>query len=454
MFLLLYYHTTSYSYTQVDASEAESKMRAKYPLLLHAHETIELAFTDRGGKGRDKEYFTSHRILIKDGKGVGNKRKNYLSLPYENILAYSVQSSSALIDDDTELNVWSNAYPKLSIDFAKSNVDIYKVYQFLNAKTKIHCHSVRGTQDAIDPIPPNMDQKQSTAGNVIDWLGDNAKQIDATEVARMFKADYPILLDDENVEIAFKSGRDTTCFTDKRVLIVDVKGLLGKKIEFLTILYSSIHGFSVQTAGSWLDRDTEMKLYTNMIGEHYEINQDFRNGKANLFAIQKVLANHVLGEDVDPLPDIDQREGHQDTQGGLFGVLTGLRYDQRPIDAAAMDRALHADPPILQGMERVEMAFRGHRDITLFTTKRCMIIDTKGFFDGAFNGGSKVEYFSLPWEKIVAFGIRSAGAFIDFDTEVLLYTEMGFYPGEPGHPGDENTPPKLPIPARPEQSCL
>jgi hypothetical protein len=83
-----------------------------------------------------------------------------------------------------------------------------------------------------------------------------------------------------------------------------------------------------------------------------------------------------------------------------------------------------------------------------------VIIDTKGFFDGALNGGSKVEYFSLPWEKIVAFGIRSAGAFIDFDTEVQLYTEMGFYPGEPGHPGDDNTPPKPPIPARPEQSCL
>jgi hypothetical protein len=234
----------------VDASEAESNLRKKYPLLLHANESIELAFTDRGGKGRDKEYFTSHRILIKDGKGVGNKRKNYLSLPYENILAYSVQSSSALIDDDTELNVWSSAYPKLSIDFAKSNVDIFQVYQFLNAKMS---YQVKGTQDAIDPIPPNMDKKQSTAGNIIDWLGDNAKQIDAAEVENMFKTDYPILLNDEIVEIAFKSGRDTTCFTNKRILIVDVKGLLGKKIEFLTVLYSSVHGFSVQTAGSWLD---------------------------------------------------------------------------------------------------------------------------------------------------------------------------------------------------------
>lgn len=428
---------------QVDASEAETKLREKYPLLLHETERIELAFTDRGGKGRDKEFFTTHRILIKDGKGVGSKRKNYLSLPYENITAFSVQSASALVDDDTELNVWSLALSKLSIDFAKSNVDIFQVYQFLNVK--IAWAKTRGTSDVIDPIPPNMDQKQTTAGNVIDWLGDNAKQVDATAVEQMFKTEFPILLSDETVEIAFKSGRDTTFFTDKRILIVDVKGLVGKKIEFTTVLYSSIHGYSIQTAGAFLDRDTEMKLYTNMIGELYEINQDFRHGKANLFAIQKLLSNHVLGEDKDPLPDVSTLQGHQDTEGGIFGLLTGLRFDQRPIDAVAMDQALHSNAtPILQGMERVEMAFKGHRDVTVFTTKRVLIIDTKGWV------GKQVEYFSLPWEKITCFGIRSAGALIDFDTEVLLYTEMGFYPGERG----SDDPPRPPKPARPEQSCL
>ena len=88
------------------------------------------------------------------------------------------------------------------------------------------------------------------------------------------------------------------------------------------------------------------------------------------------------------------------------------------------------------------------RDITLFTTKRLITIDKKGLI------GKKVEYFSMPWEKFVAFGVRSAGALIDFDTEVLLYTELDFFPGEPGSPGDDNTPPRPPIPARPERSCL
>lgn len=70
---------------QVDAAEAEKGVREKYPLLLHPSETIQLAFKDRGAMGRDKSYFTSHRILIKDGKGVGSKRKNYQSIPYAHI---------------------------------------------------------------------------------------------------------------------------------------------------------------------------------------------------------------------------------------------------------------------------------------------------------------------------------------------------------------------------------
>lgn len=339
-----------------DAADAERRMRQKYPHLLHADERVELAFKDRGGKGRDKEYFTTHRILIKDGKGIGSKRKNYQSIPYDTILAFSVQTAGSLLDADCELNIWTTGFPSFSHDFASANVDMFQIYQFLN--TKIKWSTDRGTQDYIDPVPPNMEKKQTRIGNAIDWLGDNAQQVNAKEVENTFKTEFPILLDDEVVEIAFKSGRDTKCFTNRRILFVDVKGLVGKKIDFLTIPYSSIHGYYVQTAGALLDRDTELRLYTNMLGDMYQINQDFRHGKANLWAIQKVLSNHILGEDQAPLPGVDRYEGHQDSEGGIFGLITGLRFNERPIDAVAIDRVLHEDPPILQGSEQVEMAFQ------------------------------------------------------------------------------------------------
>jgi len=137
----------------------------------------------------------------------------------------------------------------------------------------------------------------------------------------------------------------------------------------------------------------------------------------------KVLCNHVLGEDKNPLPGVDQYKGNENLNGGIFALLDALGDNLRPINCAAIESALREDPPILQGSEQVEMAFQGHRDITLFTTKRVLAIDKKGLF------AKKIQYLSLPWDKFVAFGIRTAGWLVDFDTEVQLYTELHFYPG-------------------------
>lgn len=356
--------------------------------------------------------------------------------------------SAGVLDDDSEVTLYTSGIRSVQLDFSASKVNIFEIYQLINTKIQWSTSITKSSStDFVDPTPPNLDKRQTKLGNMMDWIGDNAKQVNVDDVQEKFTTEFPILLQDEKVELAFTSGRDTKLFTSRRVLLIDVKGLTGKKIEFLTIPYGSIHGFFVQTAGK-LDRDTEMRLYTNMIGELYQIDQDFRNGKANLWAIQKLLCNHVLGDDKEPLDGVDSYEGHKDSTGGLFGLITGLRFNERPIDEKAMDEALHSDPPILQGSEHVEMAFQGHRDITIFTTKRVITIDKKGLF------GQRVEYFSLPWEKVVAFGIRTAGALIDFDTEVQLYTEMGYYAGEPGKPGDDNTPPTPPIPPRPEESCF
>jgi hypothetical protein len=432
---------------QKDSKEAEAAVRKKYPLLLHSEETILFAFKDRGGKGRDKEYFTSHRILIKDGKGVGSKRKNYQSILYSSIQAWSVESAGS-IDTDVELHIWGSGVPHISIDFAKSNVDIFQLQQLLNLKVKWSEETSisNNNKDAIDSVPPNMDKKQSAMGNMMDWLGDNAKQIDTAQVEQKFKTEIPILLANETVEIAFQSGRDTKAFTNKRLLLVNVKGIMGKKIEFTSILWSCVQAYSVQTAGAFLDRDTEMKLYTNITagyGELAEIAQDFRNGKANLFAIQKTLCNHILGQD-DTTPalmkdsEIELREGQADPRGNWW-----FRDNQRPLDAVEMDKVYHSDPAILQASERVEFAFKGRRDITMFTTKRLIIIDPKGLF------GKQVQYTSIPWEKIVAYAVRTSGRFLDFDTEVCFWTEMAFEPGQAGG-GDDNPP----VPPSPYMSYL
>lgn len=138
-----------------DADDAESRIRKKYPFLLHETEKILLAFKGRGGKGRDKDYFTTHRVLIKDGKGVGSKRKNYKSIPYSSIQAFSVDTSGKL-DGDVGVQIWSEGIAYASMSFATETVDIYQVKQFLNSKvsfTDAKC------TDFVDSAPPSMDKK-------------------------------------------------------------------------------------------------------------------------------------------------------------------------------------------------------------------------------------------------------------------------------------------------------
>lgn len=419
---------------QQDAVEVEASVRQKYPLLLHKDEKLILAFRDRGGKGRDKEYFTSHRILIKDGKGVGSKRKNYQSITYKSIQAFAVETAGKF-DGDVSIKVWSTGIRYARIDFATANVDIYQLQQFMSAQVAM-AKSI-GTQDAIDPTPPNMDQKQTTAGNVIDWFGDNAKQVSASEVEDTFKTTMPILMQDEKVEIAFKSGRDFTVFTNRRVIQIDVQGIYGKKIEFVSILWKSVHAYSVQTAGAFLDRDMEMTLYTNVLGLD-NVKQDFRHGKADLFAIQKILCNHILGASADLLTDVPTHQGEVDDKGFWW-----FRDNQRPLDTVEMDCVYHSDPHILRSDEHIEMAFKGRRDVTMFTNLRIILIDPKGLV------GKQVEYTSIPWKSIVGHAVRTAGKYLDFDTEVCIWTEKEFYAGRAGS-GDDHPP----IPPAPVVSYL
>jgi hypothetical protein len=406
---------------QVDAAEAQAKIREKYPLLLHEKESVELAFTGRGGAGRDKSFLTTHRILIKDGKGIGGKRKNYLSIPYSAIQAFSISTAGKLLDGDVELRMWPEGMDQQTIRFAKDQVNIFEVQGFMNLK--INFAHTTGTQDYVDTTPPpKAAKKDSAISSLMDWIGANAKQLDPAVMESHLKTEMPILVQDEKVEMAFKEKRDSIVFTNKRLLVIDVKGLSGKKIEFVSFTWRCISSFAVETAGAYFDRDTQMKIYTN-IRSYGTIYQDFRNGRADVFAIQKYLSNRILGEDQTTVPDVDQRQGHVDPKTGWW-----FRDNQRPLDAAEMDRFYKNEVPILQGSERVELAFKGRRDITLFTTKRLIDIDPKGW------KGEKIEYTSVPWKSVFGFGVKSAGKHFDKDAEVRLWTDMMYIPGGSDNP--------------------
>ena len=70
------------------------------------------------------------------------------------------------------------------------------------------------------------------------------------------------LCTNETAKICFSSLRDEMVMTEKRILILDRKGLSGKKIRYISIPYSKITFYKVGTIGG-LDLDAEILLNLN-----------------------------------------------------------------------------------------------------------------------------------------------------------------------------------------------
>lgn len=98
-----------------------------------------------------------------------------------------------------------------------------------------------------------------------------------------------LLSDKEVIDKAYKLVRDMFIFTNRRLILVDVQGMTGKKIECRSIPYSKITSFSVETAGH-LDLDAELKIWVSGLGQ--PIQKQF-NKTLNIYEVQAELAEHV-----------------------------------------------------------------------------------------------------------------------------------------------------------------
>jgi hypothetical protein len=119
-------------------------------------------------------------------------------------------------------------------------------------------------------------------------LRGNAGVLDAEKLT----TDYSKLLTpEETIELGFKVIRDTFIFTTKRLILVDIQGLTGKKTEYMSIPYRKITKFSVETAGTF-DLDAELKIWVG--NAQMPLVKKF-NKKVNIYDVQNVLATYVLG---------------------------------------------------------------------------------------------------------------------------------------------------------------
>ena len=66
---------------------------------------------------RDGVVFTDKRLIAVNVQGMTGSKKDFMSLPYKNIVAYSVETSGTL-DIDTELEIYFSALGKVRFEFS------------------------------------------------------------------------------------------------------------------------------------------------------------------------------------------------------------------------------------------------------------------------------------------------------------------------------------------------
>ena len=101
-----------------------------------------------------------------------------------------------------------------------------------------------------------------------------------------------LLTDSETIEIGYKLFRDVFIFTNKRLILVDKQGITGSKVEYFSVVYKSITRFSIETAGHF-DLDAELKIWIS--SETIPSIKKKFNKQVNIYDLQRILAQHVLG---------------------------------------------------------------------------------------------------------------------------------------------------------------
>lgn len=71
---------------------------------------------------RDGVVFTNKRIISVNVQGITGKKKDFTSLPYSKIQAYSVETAGT-IDLDSELELWFSGMGKVKFEFV-SKADV------------------------------------------------------------------------------------------------------------------------------------------------------------------------------------------------------------------------------------------------------------------------------------------------------------------------------------------
>lgn len=99
----------------------------------------------------------------------------------------------------------------------------------------------------------------------------------------------PMLTNGEEIIQCFQTVRDGVVFTDKRIVIINIQGLVGKKKDFTVLPYSRIQAFSAETSGV-LDVENVLVLWLYSLGP---VRFSFLPG-ADISMLCRAISNRIL----------------------------------------------------------------------------------------------------------------------------------------------------------------
>ena len=80
---------------------------------------------------RDKVIFTNKRVISVNVQGLTGAKKDFTSLPYSKIQAFSVETAG-VIDADAELDLWFSSVGKVRFRFAKGYSDASEINRIIS----------------------------------------------------------------------------------------------------------------------------------------------------------------------------------------------------------------------------------------------------------------------------------------------------------------------------------
>ena len=124
---------------------------------------------------------------------------------------------------------------------------------------------------------------------MIDFTNKTIFKLSKAKPESVTKEITPLMIAGEEIIGVYSSLRDHVVFTNKRIIAVNVQGMIGKKRDFTILPYSKVQTFSIETASTF-DLDSELELHFSSLGS---VKFEF-TGSNEIIKIGQLISQYIL----------------------------------------------------------------------------------------------------------------------------------------------------------------